>query len=333
MTTSDADVGRPREWCRQCGFDSDLYDRADTSTSQRIIPAVLKAAIEGLDDMTLHNRPDTDRWSIAEHLDHVREAAFGHRIFIDTVIASPGIDLGESPVGVLAVELGVVDTDAMLKRLFDEFDALQSTLEALEPDAWNTSCTLDGEELTVGWFARHVLHDALHHLAAIGRVRAAAGHGARPQVGSLDGIHVSAGGVPKSGVDAASISAAGVRGDRQNDRRHHGRPVQAVCLWSADVIGELAAAGHPIHAGAAGENLTLRGVEWSRLRPGTRIDVGALELLISAHAIPCAKNAQWFSDRNFNRIHHERHPGWSRLYAIPLNSATVSIGDRVVVEP
>ncbi len=55
-------------------------------------------------------------------------------------------------------------------------------------------------------------------------------------------------------------------------------------------------------------------------------------MLVSAHAIPCAKNAQWFSDRDFKRILHERYPGFSRLYAIPLGSGTVTVGDIVSVE-
>jgi MOSC domain-containing protein YiiM len=56
-------------------------------------------------------------------------------------------------------------------------------------------------------------------------------------------------------------------------------------------------------------------------------------MLISAHAIPCGKNAQWFNDRDHNRIHHERHPGASRLYAIPLADGEVPVGDPVAVEP
>jgi MOSC domain-containing protein YiiM len=56
-------------------------------------------------------------------------------------------------------------------------------------------------------------------------------------------------------------------------------------------------------------------------------------MLISAHAVPCAKNGQWFNDRIFNRILHSEHPGSSRLYAIPLGSGEVSIGDPVTVEP
>lgn len=97
------------------------------------------------------------------------------------------------------------------------------------------------------------------------------------------------------------------------------------------MIETLQAAGHPIHPGAAGENVTIGGLDWSELRPGVRVTVGRVPMVISAHAIPCAKNARWFSDRDFNRILHDRNPGCSRLYAIPLAAETITVGDAVTV--
>ena len=100
------------------------------------------------------------------------------------------------------------------------------------------------------------------------------------------------------------------------------------------MIEALREEGHPIFPGAAGENLTLGGLDWAALQPGAFVHVGAdvvLELL--AYAVPCAKNAPWFADRDFNRILHTRHPGWSRLYAAVVSPGTVRIGDPVAVEP
>ncbi len=54
---------------------------------------------------------------------------------------------------------------------------------------------------------------------------------------------------------------------------------------------------------------------------------------VSSYSIPCQKNAQWFADGVFDRIHHERHPGWSRLYATVLRPGRIEVGDAVVVEP
>ena len=40
-------------------------------------------------------------------------------------------------------------------------------------------------------------------------------------------------------VDGIDISWSGPVGDRQRTRQHHGRPFQAVCLWSTEVIEAL----------------------------------------------------------------------------------------------
>jgi MOSC domain-containing protein YiiM len=170
-------------------------------------------------------------------------------------------------------------------------------------------------------------------LSAAGRAVHARGLGPRPHRGRVTGLHVSDGGVPKRPVDAADIGWRGLSGDRQWTRRHHGRIWQAVCLWSADVIDRLVAEGHPIFPGAAGENVTLAGVDWGGLRPGTRLRVGGALVEITVPAAPCFKNAQWFVGGHFDRIDHSRHPGESRLYALVVAPGAVNVGDEVVVEP
>ena len=107
----------------------------------------------------------------------------------------------------------------------------------------------------------------------------------------------------------------GLVGDRQTNRKHHGRQFQALCLWSAEVIDELAGLGHPIGPGSAGENLTITGLDWAALRPGTRLRIGSTLAEISFVAVPCAKQTRWFSDGDFNHISHERNPQWVRWYA------------------
>jgi MOSC domain-containing protein YiiM len=109
--------------------------------------------------------------------------------------------------------------------------------------------------------------------------------------------------------------------------------MQALSLWSADVIESLRADGHSVHPGAAGENLTVAGIDWSTIRPGVRLAIGAVVAEISSFATPCAKNAQWFHDRDFRRIDHARNPGSSRAYAWVICGGSVAPGDLVIVEP
>lgn len=176
------------------------------------------------------------------------------------------------------------------------------------------------------------VHDAIHGLRNLGRAIHAAGGGVMAQQGTLHQINISDGGVPKVPVTTADITRRGVVGDRQFDRKHHGRPFQALSLWSVDVIDALRAEGHPIIAGAAGENLTVAGIDWSAVRPGGRVLIGQVLCELSAWATPCRKNDQWFLERS-DRIDHERHPGWSRIYAWVVEGGTVASGDPVVIEP
>jgi len=76
------------------------------------------------------------------------------------------------------------------------------------------------------------------------------------------------GGVPKRRVLLARLLFNNVEGDKQRNRKFHGGPERAVCLYSWEVIRELQDEGHPIDCGTTGENLTLSGLEWSTLQAG-----------------------------------------------------------------
>jgi len=146
-------------------------------------------------------------------------------------------------------------------------------------------------------------------------------------------INVSNGGVPKHPVPEARITVDGVAGDRQRSPKIHGGPDRAVCLFSLEVIEALRAEGHSIAPGSSGENLTLAGLDWARLKPGDRLGIGeTVRLEMVSYTAPCQNNAAWFKDGNFTRISHKRYPGWSRLYARVLTEGIVKQGDEVQVE-
>lgn len=153
----------------------------------------------------------------------------------------------------------------------------------------------------------------------------------RGRPGRVAQINTSAGGVPKTAVDHVEVNTDGLAGDLQADRDHHGRPFQAVCLWSTDAVRELAAAGHPITAGSVGENLTIEGLDWLTLRPATRLRVGSALLELSYPAVPCQKQAQWFVDGDFSRLAHENNPQWTRWYAWVREPGSAASGDEVVI--
>ena len=152
-------------------------------------------------------------------------------------------------------------------------------------------------------------------------------------VGSVHQLNASSGGVPKTPIDRAEIGARGIVGDTQAARVHHGRPWQALCLWSSDVIEVLKGEGHPIDAGYAGENITVAGIDWSELQGGMTFSIGdgddAVRCQLSLPAVPCSKNSAWFLGGDIDRMDHDLNPGFSRWYASVLTPGTVAPGDPV----
>ncbi len=139
--------------------------------------------------------------------------------------------------------------------------------------------------------------------------------GAPSREGRVVSVNVSPGGVPKLPVDRARVSPAGVEGDRQRFLQYHGGPERAVSIYSLDLIDALRKEGHPIGIGTTGENLTLVGLDWSLVVPGTRLRIGETEVEITAYAPPCRTIAGSFIGRRMARISEVRNRGWSRVYA------------------
>jgi MOSC domain-containing protein YiiM len=173
-------------------------------------------------------------------------------------------------------------------------------------------------------------HAVMHRLHDVATARRAA-HEFDPMVGRVESLQASGGGVPKVSIPVAEIGPGGVLGDVQGNRRNHGRPWQAVCLYSSDLIAALRGEGHPITAGGTGENITISGVDWSRMRGGLTISIGDVELRTSGPAAPCHKIGDCFTERHWNRIDHVERPGWARWYASVLSGGSVAPGDTVTV--
>lgn len=148
--------------------------------------------------------------------------------------------------------------------------------------------------------------------------------------GRIFQLNVSDGGVPKRAVRSALLTADGLEGDRQRDRKHHGGPQRALCLYALEHILDLQAEGHPIYPGSTGENLTLVGLEWSRLVPGVRLVIGEeVTIEITSYTAPCRVIAASFMGGRFGRISQKANPGDSRLYARVLREGELAIGQQV----
>ena len=223
-----------------------------------------------------------------------------------------------------------MDAQATLRHAADLFDLLvdgvpATTAALAAPFRLDAMAALDrplDEALNGYWTALRAAGDALRAAGAFGTaVR-----------GTVAQLNTSGGGVPKVPVDHIHVGFGGANGDVQATRRHHGRPWQALCLWSAEVIDGFARVGHPIGYGSAGENITVAGVEWARVRPGVVVQVGTVRCDVVAFALPCAQNARWFRGGDFNLMHHRNGPV-ARVYALVTRPGTIARGDNVVVMP
>jgi MOSC domain-containing protein YiiM len=150
--------------------------------------------------------------------------------------------------------------------------------------------------------------------------------------GRIFQLNRSEGGVPKQALRSVEVTEAGMAGDRQRDHVHHGGPERALCLFSLEHILALQGEGHPIFPGAAGENVTLRGVDWSLMVPGRRLRLGdQVEIEITRYTAPCSTIAEFFSGNAYHRISQKVNPGWSRVSARVLQGGLLEAGQAVTI--
>jgi MOSC domain-containing protein YiiM len=153
------------------------------------------------------------------------------------------------------------------------------------------------------------------------------------EVGKIFSINCSGGGVPKLPVPEALLTVSGVLGDSQSNRKYHGGPDRAVCLFSLERIRALQEEGHPIGTGTTGENLTVSGLDWDLVIPGSILGIGDAILEVTSYTTPCRTIRESFMDQRFMRMSHKHYPGWSRVYARVLREGLVRNGDRVTLDP
>jgi MOSC domain-containing protein YiiM len=327
--------GTTPELCARCGFDSQQWRRRDVQSLHGALGYWWRLATADIGATELNRRPADDVWSVLEYGLHIATAAALLRQDIETLHERPGFRFSEVDF------LGSIDSHdhldldptAVLDDLQREGEAL-AAVAGRQSAAWHHMGEWPGGIVVQAEaILFHAAHDASHHFMDVGEGLGRIGVGAPAARGQIVQINTSDGGVPKRPTPEAEITWDGLEGDRQADGKHHGRAFQAVSLWSAEAIAELAAAGHPIEAGSAGENLTISGIEWGSLRPATRIRAGSALLELSFPAVPCHKQRRWFRDEDISRISHDLNPHLARWYAWVREPGLVRPGDAVVVRP
>lgn len=131
--------------------------------------------------------------------------------------------------------------------------------------------------------------------------------------------------------EACWLGYEGFRGDEQADRRYHGGPEKAVCVYSAEHYpGWSEALEIPdLPHGAFGENLTLEGLLESDACIGDRYSLGEAEVQVSQPRQPCWKLARrWHVKDLAARVEQNGRTGF---YFRVIRHGHVQAGDSVTL--
>ena len=139
-------------------------------------------------------------------------------------------------------------------------------------------------------------------------------------------VSVSDGGMPKLPVRAAKVTRDGLEGDWQKNRKYHGGPNRAVCIFSEELYQWLRDKGIDLKHGSVGENLTTRGLDLNQLNKGDRLRVGDACLIeITDVRVPCHQLKKWDTDLPELIVGHS---GW---VAKVIEEGEVKSGDALEV--
>lgn len=147
-------------------------------------------------------------------------------------------------------------------------------------------------------------------------------------------VNISDGGVPKRSIARGEVTREGLSGDRQRNRRLHGGPRRALCLFPLEVILMLQQQGHPIYPGAIGENVTIAGLDWQDVAPGVTLQLGEeVRVRVTDYAHPCSNIVDAFADGNINNVSAKKTPQHARIYVEVLQEGVIQPGNRVILLP
>jgi MOSC domain-containing protein YiiM len=143
-------------------------------------------------------------------------------------------------------------------------------------------------------------------------------------MGRLVQINISSGGMPKLAVDQVQVGRDGLEGDWQLNRKYHGGPGRAVCIFSRELYAWLKDEhGIELALGSVGENFTTDGVDIGSWNKGDRFRVGDCEIEITDVRTPCRSLNQW--DPKLLKVIQGRS-GWVASVA---KEGVVKTGDRI----
>ena len=124
-----------------------------------------------------------------------------------------------------------------------------------------------------------------------------------------------------------ALGSEGFEGDTVADRRNHGGPDKAVCVYPASRYDAWQARyGHALRRPAFGENLLVAGVDEQGVCVGDVISLGSAMVQVSQPRVPCHKPAAYTGERRLTV--DLLTSGWTGWYLRVLEPGLVREGDE-----
>ena len=163
--------------CGLCGFEYDAQDPAATpelavQLARRYGSRLVDAAGANIDSW--RRRPDPDTWSALEYACHVRDCFALYDWRISKVLDEERPVLPAMRRDEVVTEKAYNEQDPLSVAAETERngESLSKLLAGVVGERWERIGIREGEELSVAWMARNVVHEAVHHLADIDAVLA-----------------------------------------------------------------------------------------------------------------------------------------------------------------
>jgi MOSC domain-containing protein YiiM len=119
-------------------------------------------------------------------------------------------------------------------------------------------------------------------------------------------------------------------GDYQANRKYHGGPDKAVCVYSVEHYVDLRRElDRPFTAGAFGENLTVVGLTEDRVCIGDTLAIGEVRIQVSQPRQPCANISKRWEVPRLPRLMETT--GWTGFYCRLLAAGDVGADDAIAV--
>lgn len=157
--------------------------------------------------------------------------------------------------------------------------------------------------------------------------------------GIVHQLSIGPGGFPNHPVESAEVTKEGVVGDKVRHPKIHGRPDQAICLYSLEDLEKIKEKGFDLFPGAVAENITTEGIDFNLVRVGDVYQIGGVAAQITNYRTPCGNlekeygnglNSHMWDERSKKYDYSSELWGMTGFYARIIKPGQINQGDSIV---